>query len=196
MKISSDITFIDRYKCIKQKSQNIDAYEAFAINELINAKNKCSFMNIVKDLVEKGLSFQLTDFKVLPFKLPSKGPYQAIHFLWKENSADDQISNNPQRLKLVTEVKEKAQTFYSRSTQKEVKGKLPKLGIEKPINHDAHYANAVYKFLKQRAIKNRNNVAFFSTSAKCKVSVGEPGFLVAAVVRGKKVVVSRVIWIF
>ena len=101
------------------------------MNELINAKNKCSFMNIVKDLVEKGLPFQLPDFKVFHFKLPSKGPYQAIHFLWKENSADDQISNNPQGLKLVTELKEKAQTFYSRSTKKEVKGKLLKLGIVK-----------------------------------------------------------------
>ena len=31
MKISSDITSIDRYKGIKQKLQNVDAYEAFAI---------------------------------------------------------------------------------------------------------------------------------------------------------------------
>ena len=62
MKISSDITSIDRYKGIKQKLQNVDAYKAFAINELINAKNWCSFMNIVKDLVEQGLPFQLRDF--------------------------------------------------------------------------------------------------------------------------------------
>ena len=39
MKIYSDITSIDRCKGIKQKLQNIDAYEAFVINELINAKN-------------------------------------------------------------------------------------------------------------------------------------------------------------
>ena len=56
-------------------------------------------------------------------------------------------------------------------------------------NPDAHYANAVYKFLKQRAVKNQNNVAFFSADAKCKVSVGEPGFPIAAVARGMKVVV-------
>ena len=47
MKMSSDITSIDRYKGIKQKLQNVDAYEAFAINnELINAKNRCSLINI------------------------------------------------------------------------------------------------------------------------------------------------------
>ena len=57
-------------------------------------------------------------------------------------------------------------------------------------NPDTHYAKPVQKFLKQRAIKNRNNVAFFSANAKCKVSVGETGFPVAAVARGKKVVVD------
>ena len=44
MKIYSDITSLDRCKGIKQKLQNIDAYEAFAINELINAKNRCSLI--------------------------------------------------------------------------------------------------------------------------------------------------------
>lgn len=109
----------------------------FAINELINAKNRCSFMNIVKDLVEKGLPFQLPNFKVLNFKLPSKGHYQAIHVLWKENSADDLVSNNPQRLKLVTELREMPQTFYNRNMKKEVMGKLLKLGIAKP--HKAEF---------------------------------------------------------
>ena len=74
-------------------------------------------MNIIKDLVEKGLPFQLPNFKVFHFKI-SKGPYQVIHFLWKENSADDQVSNNPQRLKLFTELKQKSERFYSRSMKK------------------------------------------------------------------------------
>ena len=59
----------------------------------------------------------------------------------------------------------------------------------KKYNPDTHYANVVYKFLKQRAVKNWNNVAFFSADAKCKVSVDKPGFPVAAIVWGKKVVV-------
>ena len=57
-------------------------------------------------------------------------------------------------------------------------------------NPDAHYSNAVYKFLKQRAIKNRMNVAFYSADAKFKVSVGKLGFPVTPVTRGKKVVVG------
>ena len=38
MKMSSDIRSIDLYQGIKQKLQNVDAYEAFTINELINVK--------------------------------------------------------------------------------------------------------------------------------------------------------------
>ena len=120
LKISSDITSIDRYKGIKQKLQNVDAYEAFAINELINAKNRCSFMNIVKDLVENfRFNYSILKFFILNCHL--KDLTKLFIFLWKENSADDQMSNNPQRLKLVTELKEESQTFYSRNMKKEVK---------------------------------------------------------------------------
>ena len=38
-------------------------------------------------------------------------------------------------------------------------------------NPDAHYANSIYKFLKERAVKNRQNIAFFSADTKCKVPV-------------------------
>ena len=38
MKMSSDITSIDRCKGIKQKLQNVDAYEAFAINNELMQK--------------------------------------------------------------------------------------------------------------------------------------------------------------
>ena len=58
-------------------------------------------------------------------------------------------------------------------------------------NLDAHHANSIYKFLKERAVKNRQNVAFFSADAKCKVPVGEPGCPTATVTRGKKVIVGN-----
>ena len=57
-------------------------------------------------------------------------------------------------------------------------------------NPDAHYCNAIYNFMKQRAIKHRTDSTFFSADAKCKVSVGEPDFPLASVSRGKKVVVG------
>ena len=56
-------------------------------------------------------------------------------------------------------------------------------------NPDAHYANAVYKFMRERAVKNRQNIAF-SADAKCKVPTGEPGYPIVAVTGGKKVIVG------
>ena len=58
-------------------------------------------------------------------------------------------------------------------------------------NPDAHYANSIYKFLKECAIKNCQNIAFFSADTKCKVPVGEPGYPIATVTRGKKVIVGN-----
>ena len=58
-------------------------------------------------------------------------------------------------------------------------------------NPDAHYANSIYKFLKERAVRNHQNVDFFSADAKCKVPVGEPGNPIATVTRGKKVIVGN-----
>ena len=58
-------------------------------------------------------------------------------------------------------------------------------------NPDAQYARTVYKFLKGRAIKYSTETIFFSADAKCKIPVGEPGFPLAAITRGKKVIVGR-----
>lgn len=58
-------------------------------------------------------------------------------------------------------------------------------------NPDAHYARAVYKFLKKRAIRHKDTTAFLSADAKCKISVGEPGFPLAAVTRGKRVIIGK-----
>ena len=57
-------------------------------------------------------------------------------------------------------------------------------------NPDAHYTNAVYKFMRERVVKNCQNIAFFSADAKNKVPIGEPGYPIAAVTRGKEVIVG------
>ena len=58
-------------------------------------------------------------------------------------------------------------------------------------NVDAHYTNAIYSFLKERAVKYSNSTAMISADAKCEVSVGEPDFPIASVSRGKAVIVGR-----
>ena len=56
---------------------------------------------------------------------------------------------------------------------------------------DDHYCNALFKYAKQLAIKFSDHCAFISTNDKCKIKVGEPNFLVAAVALGKRVLVSK-----
>ena len=54
-------------------------------------------------------------------------------------------------------------------------------------HEDAHYASALFRYEKEMAIKFRSHTAFVSMDDKHKVPVGEPGYPVACVERGKKV---------
>ncbi|CAG8652863.1 6684_t:CDS:2, partial [Scutellospora calospora] len=58
-------------------------------------------------------------------------------------------------------------------------------------HQDTHYVSALYRYKKEFAVKFRKitNFVFMDDKHRCKV--GEPEFPVAAVERGKKVVVSR-----
>ena len=44
--------------------------------------------------------------------------------------------------------------------------------------------------MRERAVKDRQNISFFSADAKCKVPIGEPAYPIAAETRGKKVTVG------
>ncbi|KAI8487989.1 hypothetical protein Bbelb_344370 [Branchiostoma belcheri] len=62
------------------------------------------------------------------------------------------------------------------------------------LNHDhvdAHYAAAIFKYLKSFAVKFREYTALVFMDDKHGIKVGEPGYPVAAVGRGKSVLVSR-----
>ena len=56
---------------------------------------------------------------------------------------------------------------------------------------DVHYASALFRYEKEFAVKfsKITNLIFLDDKHRCKV--GEPGFPVAAIERGKKVVVSK-----
>ena len=58
--------------------------------------------------------------------------------------------------------------------------------FSKKSNPDAHYANAVYKFLNEYAVKNHQNVAFSIADAKCKVPIGTPIYAITTVTKVKK----------
>ena len=48
-------------------------------------------------------------------------------------------------------------------------------------NVDSHYTNAIYSFMKERACNDPPNTVMVSADAKCKVSIGEPEYPIAAV---------------
>ncbi len=59
-------------------------------------------------------------------------------------------------------------------------------------NHvDAHYASALFRYQKEFAVKFRDHLTFTSLDDKHTIKVGEPQCPVAAVERGKQVLVSK-----
>ena len=55
---------------------------------------------------------------------------------------------------------------------------------------DAHYCAAYLKYFKEYAVLHRERALFISVDDKHRLKIGEPGFPVAAVDRGKQVIVS------
>ena len=58
------------------------------------------------------------------------------------------------------------------------------------FHEDAHYASAIYRFLRSFAVRYASFCTFASLDDKHHCKVGEPNHLVAAVERGKAVLVS------
>lgn len=55
---------------------------------------------------------------------------------------------------------------------------------------DSHYASALYRYEREFAIRYREFTTFVSQDDKHTIKVGEPGYPVAAVERGKQVLVG------
>ena len=55
---------------------------------------------------------------------------------------------------------------------------------------DSHYAAAIFRYQKEYAILFKEHCNILTIDDKHKVKIGEPGFPVAAAVRGKRVIVS------
>ena len=55
---------------------------------------------------------------------------------------------------------------------------------------DAHYASALFRYLREFAVRYREHTTFVCRDDKHTIKVGEPGCPVAAVERGKAVLVG------
>lgn len=349
MKTRVQLNNLPQYEALQKLLVECDIYDPVNINSIRDSSShrlRTDHYRFMKNILENGLPFVIPGVKVFHFKLPSQGPHQAVHFFWKQPE-EEEVSDTPSQLKLISELRENRDKYYTRSMKKEIQSKFLKLGIVKPheavyaikdilgdksastnenqkevlermricmsvdeevivdlrknngskvmydgfwdvvSNHieeltavddrrhntivqnengedevvvnmamalsyadlyrecvkkaaekgiasptyswflmqfwpsnkttskllhytgrfkvkrviqsrllrkpnaDVKYARTVYKFLKKRAINNRLNCVFLSADAKCKVSIGEPGYPLAAVSRGKKVIVGK-----
>ena len=86
-------------------------------------------MTIIKHMIERGLPFQLKEYSISYYKLPSAGSHSAVHFLWKKSINDS--ADCPEQLKTIHDLKNKSKTYYSRMKHK-VRKKILRLGIIKP----------------------------------------------------------------
>ncbi|XP_066928996.1 uncharacterized protein [Clytia hemisphaerica] len=82
------------------------------------------------------------------------------------------------------------------NTAKYYKGRLKiKMMVQKRqvrVHHvDAHYCAASWRYMREYAIKHRDIVHLVSLDDKHKIKCGEPSYPVAAVERGKKVIVGE-----
>ena len=55
---------------------------------------------------------------------------------------------------------------------------------------DAHYASAIFRYMREFTVKFRNFTALVCLDDKHRIKIGEPGFPVAAAERGRRVIVA------
>ena len=63
--------------------------------------------------------------------------------------------------------------------------------MARKAHDDVHYAGAVYKYAREYAVSIRDLVSFICTDDNYKISVGEPGFPVAALPCWRRVLVGK-----
>ena len=56
---------------------------------------------------------------------------------------------------------------------------------------DAHYAAALFRYKREFAIRFKQSTTFVCLNDKHHIKVGEPGYPVAAVERGRRVIVCK-----
>ena len=79
-------------------------------------------MTIIKHMIERGLPFELKEYWISYYKLPSVGSHWAVHFLWKNWINDS--ADCPDQLKAIHDLKSKSKTYYSKTMKHEVRKKI------------------------------------------------------------------------
>ena len=127
---SGKTVWSEGFSRIREVLQSKDVCKPIVVNEFIQANKRTMFMTIIKRMIERGLPFQLKEYSISCYKLPSFGSHSAVHFLWKKSINDS--ANCPEQLKTIHDLKNKSKTYYSRTKKHEVRKTILRLGIVKP----------------------------------------------------------------
>ena len=98
-------------------------------NFLKKSNSRESFSNTINTLFQEGFPHNLPNCNLFHFKLPSQGPYEAVHFISKQPNTE--CDDTPEQLKVVDSLKSSFKTFCTRAMRKEIQFKLKQLGVVK-----------------------------------------------------------------
>ena len=85
--------------------------------------------NTINTVFQECFPYNLANFNLFHFKLPSQGLSGAVHFIWKQGNTE--CDNTPEQLKLVESLKSSSKTFHTQVMMKEIQFKLRQLWMVK-----------------------------------------------------------------
>ena len=101
-----------KYDTLKEELLTRDYYYAIMISEVLRGqcKSRSTYCRLIEGLLTNGVPFKIKDATLFHFKLPSQGPHQALHFIWKQPLHDE--PHNEHHTKLICELRAKKQVIF------------------------------------------------------------------------------------
>ena len=90
---------------------------------------------LINNILETGFPGFDKNIELYHFKLPSRGPNKAVHFIWKQQKEDSAAQER--QTCLIHTWRQNSQSYYNRANRRTVKNCLHRLGVVKP--HIAEY---------------------------------------------------------
>ena len=170
-----------------------------------NAREQCYqiFFEECQKYIDGVVETSVDDRRHDPTVIDGNGNHQVITHLAVAMSVRDLLEQVSKRLPEGTPIPSKQWLrlqFWPRkistATSRYFTGKLKlKFMVQarqfRKSHEDCHYASALFRYEKSFAVKYRENVDFICMDDKHTCKVGEPGYPVAAVERGRQVIVAK-----
>ena len=95
---------LSKFKKLFSILNESDVYVPIEFRKYVTCSNKNEFRWLVSKLQEKRFPYILQDFKLYHYSIPSKGPREAVHFVWKQCKSDSEAT--PEQRKMISSIHE------------------------------------------------------------------------------------------